>query len=89
MSVLLEIVVGALTLGLPLWFAYLDRKAFPRLKWVKEGTGKGKGKGKGREKEKGKERGTPRWGHAVVFVGVALAVLIALAAPISGFHPGE
>jgi len=30
---------------------------------------------------------TPWWGHMVVVVGVILAVLVALAAPISGFHP--
>jgi hypothetical protein len=29
---------------------------------------------------------TPIWGHLVVVVGVALAVLVALAAPISGFQ---
>ena len=69
MAQLLEIVVGGLTLGLPLWFAYLDRGVFPKLKWVWEG------------------KGTPAWGHAVVFVGVGLAVLIALAAPVAGFHP--
>jgi hypothetical protein len=30
---------------------------------------------------------TPFWGHLVLVVGVGLAVLIALAAPLSGFHP--
>ena len=39
MTLILEIIVGALTLGLPLWFAYLDRGVFPRLKWVKKGEG--------------------------------------------------
>ena len=71
MSLFLEIIVGTLTLGLPLWFAYLDQGVFPVLKWNRVG----------------KERRTPRWGHAVVFVGVVLAVLIALAAPISTFQP--
>jgi len=61
--------IGALALGLPLWFAYLDRGAFPQLLWVRPGDP------------------TPGWGRAVVFVGVALAVLAALAAPIAGFHP--
>lgn len=61
MTVLLETLVGSLTLGLPLWFAYLDQKALPRLTWVGEGDP------------------PPRWGRLVVLVGVALAVLIALA----------
>jgi hypothetical protein len=36
---ILELLVGGLTLGLPLWFAFLDRGVFPRLKWVEEGEG--------------------------------------------------
>lgn len=34
---LLEILVGTLTLGLPVWFAYLDRGAFPKLLWIQDG----------------------------------------------------
>ena len=67
----LEFLIGFLTLGLPLWFAFLDQRAFPGMRWVAEG------------------RGTPVWGNSVVVVGVVLAVLIALAAPISGFHPSH
>lgn len=37
MVVILKLLVGASTLGLPIWFAILDRKAFPRLKWIGEG----------------------------------------------------
>jgi hypothetical protein len=65
----LEIIVGALTLGLPLWFAFLDRRAFPRLKWIEGGEG------------------PPTWGRLVVWVGALLAILIAIAAPVVGFHP--
>jgi hypothetical protein len=67
--VILEFLVGGLTLGLPAWFAYLDRGSFPRLKWIGEGDP------------------PPPWGRMVVVVGVGLAVLIALAAPLSGFDP--
>ena len=69
MTLFLEILIGGLTLGLPLWFAFLDQGVFPKLKWVGEGDP------------------PPLWGRSVVFVGVMLAVLIALAAPIAGFHP--
>ncbi len=65
---LLNIIVVVLTLGLPFWFAYLDRGVFPRLKWVRPSDS------------------PPAWGQAVVFVGIGLAILIALAAPIAGFH---
>jgi len=35
----------------------------------------------------GEEGGTtPFWGHLVVVVGLALAVLVALSAPLSAFH---
>ena len=71
MSLALEILLGTLTVGLPVWFAFLDRKAAPRLKWSPEG------------------KGIPTWGHMVVVVGVVLAVLVALAAPIAGFHPSH
>ena len=64
----LEILVGILVLGLPLWFASLDRAAFPNLRWI-EGSDP-----------------PPLWGKMVVVVGVALAVLIALAAPFAGFE---
>ncbi len=37
MLITLEILVGGLTLGLPIWFAFLDREASPRLKWIGEG----------------------------------------------------
>ena len=37
MVILLKFLVGGLTLGLPFWFAFLDRGVFPRLKWVGEG----------------------------------------------------
>ena len=37
MTALLNFLVGGLTLGLPLWFAFLDRRAFPRLRWMDEG----------------------------------------------------
>ncbi|MGD2120411.1 MAG: hypothetical protein PVJ76_01645 [Gemmatimonadota bacterium] len=33
----IEILVGGLTLGLPLWFAFLDQQALPRLRWIEEG----------------------------------------------------
>ena len=66
---LLEIVVGGLTLGLPAFFAYLDGRAFPRLRWISEGEG------------------PPTWGRLVVWIGAGLAILIALASPIAGFHP--
>ena len=68
MPAILELFVGGLTVGLPIWFAFLDRKAFPALKWVGEGNP------------------APLWGRMVVVVGVALTVLIALAAPFSGFE---
>lgn len=71
MNTILEFVVGGLTLGLPGWFAYLDRRVFPRLRWVRE------------------DGSTPTWGHFVVAVGVGLAVLIALAAPLTGFQPHQ
>jgi hypothetical protein len=61
--------VGGLTVGLPIWFAFLDRKVFPRLRWIEEGAA------------------PPLWGRLVVVVGVGLAVMVALAAPLSGFHP--
>jgi len=35
--ILLEFLVGGLTLGLPIWFAYLDQRVFPQLKWMREG----------------------------------------------------
>ena len=69
MTATVEVIVGALTLGLPLWFAFLDRRAFPDLRWIGEGDG------------------PPAWGRMVVWIGAALAVLIALAAPIAEFHP--
>ena len=69
MASLLQVLLGALTLGLPLWFHLQDRRVFPRLRWIREGEG------------------PPAWGRAVVFVGVAVVILIALAAPIAGFHP--
>jgi hypothetical protein len=69
MTTLLSALIGGLTLGLPLWFAFLDRQAFPRLRWMDEGEP------------------TPTWGHWVVVVGVFLAVLVALAAPLSEFQP--
>jgi hypothetical protein len=69
MSPLLEVIVGALTLGLPLLFALLDTRAFPNLRWIGAGDP------------------PPAWGRSVVLVGIAVAVLIALAAPIAGFHP--
>jgi len=65
----LEFLVVGLTLGLPLWFAFLDRRALPRLRWIGDGDS------------------PPLWGRLVVVIGMGLAVLIALAAPISGFHP--
>ena len=71
MSLLLEIVVGTLTLGLPLWFLLLDQGVFPKLKWVEDGEP------------------PPFWGSMVVVVGVALAILIALASPFTGFHPSH
>ena len=37
MDNLLEILVGAFTLGLPLWFASLDQKFLPGLRWIDEG----------------------------------------------------
>ena len=67
--IILRILIGGLTLGLPIWFAFLDREASPRLKWIGEGDP------------------TPLWGKMVVFVGVFLVVLVALAAPVSGFDP--
>lgn len=69
MSDLLQVLVGLLTLGLPLWFAYLDRRAFPRLRWIGEGES------------------IPLWGRLVVVVGVGLAILVAVSAPISGVQP--
>ena len=36
---ILTVLIGVFTLSLPAWFAYLDRKAFPRLRWVEEGEG--------------------------------------------------
>jgi hypothetical protein len=33
----LGILVGGLTVGLPLWFAFLDQKALPQLRWIEEG----------------------------------------------------
>ncbi len=71
MLLILEFLVGGLTLGLPVWFAFLDRGVFPRLKWIGEGDS------------------PPLWGRTVVVVGVGLAVLIALAAPLSGFDPAH
>jgi hypothetical protein len=68
-SLLLKILVGALTLGLPLLFAFLDTRAFPNLRWIGEG------------------HPSPAWGRSVVLVGIVLAVLIALAEPMAGFHP--
>ena len=35
----LEILIGSLTLGLPLWFAALDRRAAPHLTWKEAGKG--------------------------------------------------
>jgi len=37
LGILLDFLVGGLTLGLPLWFAFLDQRVFPRLKWTGEG----------------------------------------------------
>lgn len=71
MVLALKILLGTFTLGLPVWFAVLDRKAAPRLKWSREGGG------------------IPTWGHMVVVVGVVLAVLVALAEPMAGFHPSH
>lgn len=65
---LLEILVGVFTLGLPVWFAFLDRHTFPGLRWVQG------------------DEPPPLWGRMVVVVGVALGVLIALAAPFAGFE---
>ena len=65
----MDLVLGVATFGLPLWFALLDRGAFPRLRWIREGEA------------------TPIWGHMVVVVGITLAVMVALAAPFSQFHP--
>ena len=36
--IILRILVGGLTLGLPVWFAFLDREALPRLKWIEDGA---------------------------------------------------
>ena len=63
------ILVGSLTLGLPVWFFFLDQRFFPRLKWVGEG------------------HPPPLWGKMVVVVGITIGILVALAAPFSGFHP--
>ena len=68
MGLLLHLLVGTFTLGLPAWFAYLDRESFPRMRWMDEGEP------------------TPTWGHWVVVLGALLAVLVAVAAPISEFH---
>ena len=38
MDNLLEILLGTFTLGLPLWFAFLDQKVLPKLRWVDEGA---------------------------------------------------
>lgn len=37
MVLFLEVLIGGLALGLPVWFAFLDRGVFPRAKWVGEG----------------------------------------------------
>ncbi len=66
---ILDFLVGGMTLGLPVFFLYLDWGASPRLKWIGEGDP------------------APLWGRMVVLVGVGLAVLIALAAPVAGFIP--
>lgn len=68
MAAFLNVLLGALTLGLPLWFSYLDTGVFPSLKWVRPGEA------------------PPLWGRMVVFIGVGLAILVAIAAPIAGFH---
>ncbi len=39
MATTLEILIGSLTLGFPLWFAFLDRRVFPRMKWMAKGKG--------------------------------------------------
>lgn len=67
MTGILTLVVGIFTLGLPVWFAFLDRRAGLKLKWVASGEA------------------PPLWGRLVVLVGIGLALLIAVAAPISGF----
>jgi hypothetical protein len=71
MEKVLEILVGGFTLGLPIWFVFLDRRVRPRVKRVGEGDS------------------PPLWGRMVIVVGAGLAVLIALAAPLSDFNPGH
>ena len=68
LTAIVAALVGAFSLGLPIWFAFLDQKALPGLLWMGEGEP------------------TPLWGHLVVVVGLLLAVLVAVAAPFSGFE---